>query len=193
MRTKIVFSVIIVIFISSLFYLGLSQTKKEKGSQQNLVKRGEYLVTIGGCNDCHTPKIFTEKGMELDTQRLLSGHPSDAKLPPLKPEMLKPGSWLLMNEHLTVAVGPWGMTYAANLTPDEQTGIGLWQEENFVKALRTGKHMGAGRPIMPPMPWMNLAQASDEDLAAIFAYLKSLPPIKNSVPAPVPPDAIFQK
>jgi mono/diheme cytochrome c family protein len=192
MRPKMVFTGLGLILLTSLVYMGFSQTKKEKDSQQNLISRGEYLVTIGGCNDCHTPKIFTEKGMEFDAKKLLSGHPSGTKLPPLEPNMLKPGSWLLFNEHLTVAVGPWGMTYAANLTPDEQTGIGLWKEENFVKALKTGKHMGAGRPIMPPMPWMNLAQASDEDLAAIFAYLKSLPPVKNSVPAPVPPDAMFK-
>ncbi|UCF64535.1 MAG: diheme cytochrome c-553 [bacterium] len=192
MRPKIVFISLGLVFLTSLVYLGLSQTHKEKDNKQNLVKRGEYLVTIGGCNDCHTPKVFMEMGFEFDTKRLLSGHPSGTKLPPLEPEMLKPGNWLLFNDHLTVAVGPWGMTYAANLTPDEQTGIGLWKEENFIKALKTGKHMGAGRPIMPPMPWMNLAHASEEDLAAIFAYLQSLPPVNNSVPAPVPPDALFQ-
>jgi hypothetical protein len=54
----------------------------------------------------------------------------------------------------------------------------------------SGKHMGAGRPILPPMPWQNLSQAIDEDLRTIFAYLKSLPPVKNAVPAPIPPDEL---
>jgi hypothetical protein len=90
-----------------------------------------------------------------------------------------------MNDNLTAFVGPWGMSFAANLTPDEQTGIGLWSEEHFINAMRTGKHMGAGRPILPPMPWSNLSRATDEDLQAMFAYFKSLKPVRNQVPAPV--------
>lgn len=68
-----------------------------------------------------------------------------------------------------------------------ETGIGVWTTEIFIKAMRTGKHMGAGRPILPPMPWFNYAKATDEDLKAILAYLKTLKPIKNAVPAPIPP------
>lgn len=104
--------------------------------------------------------------------------------------LIGPGKWVLFSEDLTVAVGPWGMSFSANLTPDDQTGIGLWTEDVFIKALRSGKHMGAGRPILPPMPWFNLVNANDEDLKAIFAYLKSLPPVKNPVPAPIPPDEL---
>jgi len=190
MKQKVIFISISLLSLSILFYWSIGYTDKGNISPKNLVIRGEYLVTIGGCNDCHTPKIFTKEGMEFDTKRLLSGHPSELDIPPLESQMLGPGKWLLFNEHLTVAAGPWGLTYAANLTPDEQTGIGLWKEENFIQAMRTGKHMGAGRPIMPPMPWMNLTRATDEDLTAMFAYLKSLPPIKNSVPAPTPVDEI---
>jgi cytochrome c553 len=157
-----------------------------KGSKEQ-VERGRYLVNLGGCNDCHSPKVFSAEGMAPDATRLLSGHPSDSKLADVDARAYAPGYWYLMGPHLTVFVGPWGTTYAANLTPDEQTGIGLWTEDIFIKALRTGKHMGDGRPIMPPMPWQSLAQVNDDDLKAIFAYLKSLPPIKNVVPAPVPP------
>lgn len=154
------------------------------------VARGKYLINLGGCNDCHSPKVFTPEGIPMpDEKRLMSGHPADGKLPETDARAYQPGYWVLMAGDLTAFVGPWGTTFAANLTPDEQTGIGLWSEENFIKALRTGKHMGEGRPIMPPMPWPNLAQASDEDLSAMFAYLKSLPPIKNPVPAPMPPAA----
>jgi hypothetical protein len=59
----------------------------------------------------------------------------------------------------------------------------------FINALRKGQHLGAGRPILPPMPWEDLGRMSDDDLKAMFAYLKSLPPVKNQVPEPVPPAA----
>jgi hypothetical protein len=85
---------------------------------------------------------------------------------------------------LTAWAGPWGGSYAANLTPDEATGLGIWTEELFIQALRSGKHMGVGRDILPPMPWQNCAVLTDSDLRAIFAYLRSIPPIRNSVPVP---------
>jgi hypothetical protein len=143
-------------------------------------------VEISGCNDCHTPKTFTANGPQPDRALLLSGHPHDAQLPALSDAKIGPGEWLRMNEHLTAFVGPWGLSFAANLTPDEQTGTGLWTEENFINALRTGKHMGMGRPILPPMPWFNLAHAKDEDLKAMFAYLRSIRPVRNLVPGAVP-------
>ncbi|HEX5131487.1 MAG TPA: diheme cytochrome c-553 [Candidatus Krumholzibacteria bacterium] len=155
----------------------------------DLVARGKYLVNLGGCNDCHSPKLFTEKGPEPDPARLLSGHPAGSPVPEVDARAFAPGYWVLMGPDFTVWVGPWGTSYTANLTPDDQTGIGLWTEDIFIKAMHTGLHMGAGRPIMPPMPWQNLAMVNDEDLKAIFAYLKSLPPIKNAVPAPTPPAA----
>lgn len=155
----------------------------------DMVSRGQYLVTIGACHDCHSPKIFNEQGMSLDSTKLLSGHPSTAQLPPIPANAHQPGQWINMAPDLTAFVGPWGTSYTANLTPDSATGIGAWTEENFIKALRTGKHLGQenGRPIMPPMPWQFLSKMKDEDLKAVFAYLKSLPPINNRVPAPTPP------
>jgi len=152
------------------------------------VERGKYLVNVGGCNDCHTPKVLSERGPRLDTANLLSGHPQGMNLP--APPQLPPGPWLASTDWtMTAWAGPWGISYAANLTPDEETGTGAWDEAMFIKALRTGQHLGAGRPILPPMPWENYAQMSDDDLKAIFAYLKSLPPVKNKVPEPVPPPA----
>jgi mono/diheme cytochrome c family protein len=171
----------------TLFITSLAQEKKPD-AQESKINRGKYLVTISGCHDCHSPKVYTPEGMpEPDEKRLLCGHPADEGLPEFSADWVTPGKWVLFNSHFTAAVGPWGISYAANLTPDDQTGIGLWTEDVFINALRTGKHMGQGRPILPPMPWPSLATASDEDLAAIFAYLKSLPPLKNPVPAPVPP------
>ena len=154
----------------------------------DLVARGNYVVTLGGCTDCHSPKVYTPEGIPMpDETKLLSGHPAGLEIPAYSADMVAPGQWVLLNNHFTAAVGPWGVSYAANLTPDKETGIGAWPEEMFIKAMRTGKHLGSGRDILPPMPWPALAQATDEDLKAIFAYLKSLPPVKNRVPDPVPP------
>ena len=82
----------------------------------------------------------------------------------------------------TAYAGPWGISYAINLTPDHNTGLGIWTEEMFVKSIKTGKHFGTSRPIQPPMPWQWYRYLSDDDLKAIFAYLKSVPAIPNRVP-----------
>jgi hypothetical protein len=102
--------------------------------------------------------------------------------------VLGPGKWAaLTNDDLTAWVGPWGTTFAANLTPEMATGLGAWTAEQFIQTMRTGKHLGVGRPILPPMPVYALAAMTDPDLTALFAYLKSLKPIKNQVPPPLPP------
>jgi hypothetical protein len=79
------------------------------------------------------------------------------------------------------------VSFTANLTPDKETGLGTWTEENFIQTIRTGRHLGRGRPILPPMPAPVYANFTDEDLGSIFAYLQSLPPRKNQVPTPWPP------
>lgn len=147
--------------------------------------RGDYLVRIGGCDDCHSPKVMTEQGPVIDEQRRLSGHPAAIEVPPVPEGVLTPDGWMAMTTGSTTAwAGPWGISYTANLTPDA-TGIGTWTEEQFIGALRTGRHMGAGRPILPPMPWQMIGQMTDDDLKSVFLYLKSLPPVSNAVPAPV--------
>jgi hypothetical protein len=172
-------------FVAVIGVVVYPMARAYSGSNADLVERGRYLVDTGGCHDCHTPKIFTPDGrMTLNTELLLSGHPADAALPTYDAAWVKPGQWVIMTQDLTAYVGPWGVTYAANLTSDEQTGIGLWKKEHFIGAMRSGKHMGEGRPIMPPMPWEGIANYTDEDLGAIFAYLQSTQPVKNAVPAP---------
>jgi len=152
------------------------------------VERGRYLVSVLACNDCHTPKKMTDKGPVLDESRLLSGHPESAKLPP--PPALPAGPWnVVASWDLTAWSGPWGISYPMNLTPDEHTGIGSWSEETLIKAIRTGKHMGVSREILPPMPWEVYRNLSDEDLKAVHAYLRTIPAIKNQIPDPVPPKA----
>lgn len=161
-------------------------------NSESLVEKGEYLVTLGGCNDCHSPKIFRDGMMLIDSSRQLSGHPAAEPLPPVDKKNLQPGNWAAMGPGVTAFVGPWGISFAANLTSDSATGIGAWNEEAFLAAMRTGKHQGQpnARPILPPMPWYNLSKVEDEDLKAMFAYLKSVPPVNNRVPAPVGPGEV---
>jgi mono/diheme cytochrome c family protein len=175
-----------------LIQISCSKSEKIGMTKEEMVKHGEYLVTLGGCNHCHSPKVLTDMGPVPDTTKLLSGYPADSKIPSIDPTLVQPGKWILTTGDLTAWVGPWGVSIAANLTPDEPTGLGTWTDEVFIKALRTGKHMGIGRPILPPMPWPDIAKATDEDLKAIFAYLKSLPPIRNKVPDPIPPNQLAE-
>jgi hypothetical protein len=156
-------------------------------SEQELIRRGKYLVSAVGCSDCHSPKVMTEHGPEPDPTRLLSGHDKRDALPPLEKNAGKNG-WVWFAMDLTAAAGPWGVTYAANLTPDD-TGIGAWTFENFKTAIRKGKYKGmeGSRDLLPPMPWQMYKNFSDDDLRSIFAYLKSLPKVENLVPAPIPP------
>jgi Cytochrome c len=153
------------------------------------VARGKYLVNVAGCNDCHTPFVMTENGPEPDMTRMLSGHPESLPMP--EPPRLPEGPWLWVGGATNTAyAGPWGVSFAFNLTPDVNTGIGIWTEDMFVKAIRTGRHMGVSRPIMPPMPWKGYRQMTDEDLKAIYAFLRTIPPIHNRVPDPVEPHEV---
>jgi cytochrome c len=149
------------------------------------VERGQYLVTIMACGDCHTPYKMTPTGPEPDATRLLSGHPASLKMPP-PPALTQEWAWAGAVTN-TAFAGPWGVSYAANLTPDEKTGLGAWNEEMFMRALRLGKHLGNSRPIQPPMPWPWIGKMTDEDLSAVFAYLRSVPAISNEVPPWTPP------
>jgi len=183
---KIGSAITVALFLVLIVQTGWSSPNDNDKKFDSQTERGKYLVDVGGCNDCHTPHIMTKNGPALDQTRLLSGHPADAKLPNFDFEIVRNGEWAMFSGDMTAMVGPWGVSYSANLTPDNQTGTGLWTPEIFKAALRTGKHMGKGRPILPPMPWFNFAKMTDADLDAIFAYLRSLKPINNQVPPPIP-------
>jgi mono/diheme cytochrome c family protein len=163
---------------------------KSELSEKELVARGKYLTTIAGCNDCHSPKVMTPQGPGPDTTRLLSGHPQNEKLA----TVINTQDWILFNNSLTAFVGPWGVSYAANLTPDE-TGIGNWKFEQFLTAIRKGKSKGleGSRPLLPPMPWQMYRTMTDEDLKAVFTYLKSLPAVSNRVPDPIAPNHLISQ
>jgi cytochrome c len=150
------------------------------------VARGQYLVQTSGCHDCHTPFKIGAHGPEPDMSRMLSGHPESLVMPPA-PALL-PGPWVVTSSGTNTAhAGPWGVSFTANLTPDAETGLGQWSLKNFMDTIRTGRHMGRGRPVLPPMPIPVYNHFTDDDLEAVYSYLRTIPPIKNRVPEPLPP------
>ncbi len=151
------------------------------------IAHGKYLVTTAGCNDCHTPWIVGKNGPEPDMSRMLSGHPEKMIVPPAPKPV---GPWIVSSVATNTGFsGPWGVSFTANLTPDKDTGLGKWTYENFKDTIRTGRRKGRGREILPPMPIPMYKHFTDQDLEAIFAYLQSIPPVKNRVPEPLPPAA----
>jgi hypothetical protein len=171
--------ILVLLFVFAMAAAAADAPKKAPASP--LLERGKYLLIVGGCHDCHTPWKMGPKGPEPEMARMLMGHPQGVKLPP---PALPPGPWDTATGGMTAWAGPWGISYAANLTPDKNAGLGSWSEAMFIEAMQTGRHWGKGRPILPPMPWRNLSQAKVEDLKAIFAYLQSIPAISNRVPDP---------
>ncbi|HWM99682.1 MAG TPA: hypothetical protein VNO54_21785 [Streptosporangiaceae bacterium] len=148
-------------------------------------RRGEYLVRINSCHDCHTPWKPGPAGPVPDLSRMLSGHPEQVEVPSAPP-LAAP--WVVaVAAPNTAYAGPWGTSFSANLTPDKETGLGTWTERNFIEAMRNGRHQGRGRPILPPMPWLMVREHTDSDLKAIWAYLRTIPPIKNRVHDAQPP------
>ena len=194
---------IVIAIVGGAFFLSQcsenkpSETKNQKdnvvvGSKSNSgyespVKWGEHLVTAIGCGDCHTPKKMGPMGPEDDSTLLLSGHPAKMPAPDVDRKAMESKGIFLTND-LTAWVGPWGISYTANLTSDE-TGIGTWNEDQFLFAIRNGKQKGlaGSRMLLPPMPWQSYRNLNDDEIKAIFAYLNSTKPISNMVPPPAPP------
>ncbi len=189
------FAVVMFICLSAIiFYACADSTSKENtstsenyGGFESQVKWGEHLVTVSACHDCHTPKKMTAMGPDIDSAFLFAGYMAGSPVPEVnRKEMQDKG--LAVTGDLTSWVGPWGISYTANLTSDS-TGIGAWKEEQFFRAIREGKSKGlaSNRDLLPPMPWQMYRHMTDNELNAIFAYLKTTKPIKNVVPPPVPP------
>jgi mono/diheme cytochrome c family protein len=173
----------------ALAALAASLPGTSRADAKGNVKRGEYLVTIGGCNDCHTPLKMTPNGPAPDMDRMLSGHPEGQADPS---GTLGKGDLAISGVDFTALTLAFGTVYTRNLTPDK-TGLGDWTEEQFIKTIRLGRHQGDGRALLPPMPWYNYANLTDEDIKAVWAYLRSIKPIKNTVPDPkVPPQVLDQ-
>jgi mono/diheme cytochrome c family protein len=158
----------------------------QEAADPELVKRGEYLATIAGCNDCHTPFTMGANGPEPDMTRMLSGHPQEIVI--TAPAAVS-DPWVGATSATNTAhSGPWGVSFTANLTPDPETGVLRdYTVDQFIQMMRTGRKQGQGRPILPPMPWPAYGRMTDDDLTALFAYLQQIPPVTNKVPDPLPP------
>ena len=192
-------NILILLIFSSLWIVSCTDADNKEmeisktevnASEEEIIKQGEHLVQIMGCNDCHSPKKMGPKGPEIIPELMLSGYPSDRPIASFDAALLKTG-FSVFYPDLTGAAGPWGISFAGNLTPDE-TGIGGWTEQQFGKAIREGKWKGidGSRPLLPPMPWINYTNLTDHEVKSIFSYLKSIKPVRNLVPMPVPPDSL---
>jgi mono/diheme cytochrome c family protein len=152
--------------------LAVSSPAAAQQANNAAVERGRYLVRITGCHDCHSPKV---QGMTPNLDVALSGRPSTTQLPS------ETKTEVHASADLTAWTGPWGFSVASNLTPEPTTGIGTrYNEASFLTTMRTGKKPN-GTPIMPPMPSEVYQNMTDDDLKAIFAYLRTIKPIKNAV------------
>lgn len=140
-----------------------SRATANASSSEELIARGRRITYTSGCMDCHTPGTFYGNS---DTTRNLSGS-----------EL----GW----------EGPWGVTFPRNLTPDVETGIGSWSEEEIITAVRQGRRPD-NTPLLPPMPWPMYAHLTDDDARALAAYLKSIPPVKHQVPDRIPPGQKYE-
>ena len=187
---KTVLNLTAIVIISIVFVACQSSTASEEKSvamtKEEMVKRGVYLVNSIGCDDCHSPKRMGANGPELIPDLRLSGYPSDRPITKADTNVVRNG-WMLFSDDLTTSVGPWGQSFAANLTSDA-TGTGNWKEEQFIKAIREGKFKGLDntRPLLMPMPWFVYRNLTDDDLKSIFAFLQTTKPVNNVVPAPKP-------
>ncbi len=158
------------VLIALIILLGTLAILPELPAAQNLdpIARGKYLVELGAnCGECHTPLTGTG---EPDEKYHMAGHVAGRPVP--------------SNTAFKAFHGE-GATYASNLTPDRETGLGDWTKEEFRRALKEGITKG-GRPLRPPMPWERFRKMfSEQDIDAIWVYLQSLPPVRNRVPEPV--------
>lgn len=190
--TRLLLSATLVLFASAMAHTieTTAPAPDPEMARAAQVARGEYLVNAMSCHDCHTPWTEGPNGPAPDMSRALTGHPADLVMPP--PAKLE-GPWVWSAAGTNTAfAGPWGVSFTANLTPDPETGLGRWTAETFIATMKTGRHEGKGRPLLPPMPYFSVAALTDDDMRAVFAYLQSLPPVHNRVPAPIDPPETAQ-
>lgn len=186
MNTRLLGSLALLSALAVVAYAAAPERPKTAQPHDELVARGRYLVEGFACADCHTPHVLGPNGPEPDAERRLAGHPADMVLPPAP--VLPPGPWIAsFTGSMTAWCGPWGTSYTANLTPDDETGLGKWTADDFVATLKTGRHMGRGREILPPMPIPAIRNLTEDDMRAMYAYLRTIPAVKNRVPDPLPP------
>ena len=176
MQRNLLILCVVVFLIGAVIALNIRAVE----SQGDMVQRGKYLVdAVAACGYCHTPRV----GADYDMNMYLAGHPAGQPSPRYNFRMIREGIFIVTAPQLSAFSGAFGTSFASNLTPDKETGLGEWTEEMFIKAMRTGRHQGveSNRKILPPMPVKHYAQMNDEDLKAIWAYLRTIKPVKNEV------------
>jgi len=165
--------------------------QQEEVYRQYNVERGKRLVELGGCSHCHTPKVKTALGYKADKDRYLSGYPEEEPLPNLPYTEIIAGEAdkAFYTTDATIWVGRWGVSFAPNLTPDPETGLGNLTEDQFVEIFRGKKHFAEGQQVTTPMPVNVYSQLSFFELKSIFIYLQTIPPVKNQAPKRIPPES----
>lgn len=166
-------------------------SEQEEVYRKYNIERGKRLVELGGCSQCHTPKIRTTLGNKPDKDKFLSGYPADKPLPDLPYAEIIAGETekSFYTTDATVWVGRWGVSFAPNLTPDVETGIGSMSEEDFIEIFRKKEHFSQENPLITPMPVNVYSQLSFFELRSIYIYLQTLEPISNEVPTRIPPES----
>jgi cytochrome c553 len=178
------------ILIAAALVAGLTVSCKKQrakapaGYTQQQIETGKALVEQWKCNFCHSPEIAGTEGPMPDPARLLSGHPQGEAIPDMSDMIITSPEYMEFLDNLDTTV--WAtdnrIVFSSNLTPDNETGIGTWNETTFIETIRQGQHAGLGRRLKYPMPWQELAELDDAQLVAIFAYLSSVKPVSNKVP-----------
>lgn len=185
MKTKsyITFFSFCLIF-SSIFLVSCDQVKRSTGYSPQQIDVGKTLVLEGRCNFCHTPY---SDAIDEQVENMLSGHPSGSEIPDIPDVPVGSQEWMefVANLDSTVWIDGDTVVFSANITPDKKTGIGSWSEETFITTIRTGKHPGWKRDLKKPMPWLDYAKLSNNQLISIYAYLMSIKPVNNRVPDPI--------
>ena len=139
--------------------LAVAASQLPRAHADSQIERGKYLVVLASCNDCHTPGFFLGNP---DMSKYLGGSDVAFELPGL------------------------GAFAGRNITPDKETGLGNWTAEQIAAAITTGKRPD-GRQLAPIMPYHAFSYMTKEDVAAIVAFLQSIPAVKNEVVGPFKP------
>ena len=179
------FSLLLITFVSFIVVSCNQKPAQEVAYSPERIEIGQAIIEGWNCSFCHSPQIKGPEGKPIaDPNRFMSGHPADEKIPAVPDMVLTSPEWMEFLDNLDSTA--WAtdnlVVFSANLTPDDETGIGSWTETEFVETLREGRHRGIERRIKYPMPWQELSELSDEELLSVYEYLMTLQPVSNEVP-----------
>lgn len=175
MKKKILLVLFCSLVVASLWLVGAGQVQASSTAQAEKVALGKYLASVTGCVGCHTPlqtQFQDVTNMAINDRVTLSLSARDA----LDQTKLLAGGQVFN-------LGPAGVLLTPNLTPDAETGIGKWTDLEVKDAIRTGQSKISNRTQHGIMPYSRYNNMADSDLDAIVAYLRTVPSVKNSVPA----------